>query len=279
MLVGRSRAGGAAVACEALIAAVWLAGRGSGAAPPPREANGAAGTHEGPDGTAGGTRLRRRLTVGLALLGMALAASQLPRLVRIAARRDTAALARAVCIAWGGTAGVAVSAPPRALAAAAGAALAGGAGAASPAVVGWPRRRPAGNGDPSRIAGTGPRPAPAWLNGPACVYGLAAAAALLAPQMARWHYDRAVAAGQSGNHPAALSELTTAVRLDPAFPLYRLRLAPPRGCGAGASGATAPAWRAARAGRGGGIAWPAPGIPRPGDGGVCAAAARQAGRA
>src|SRR5260370_19794624 len=104
MLVGRSRAGGAAVACEALIAAVWLAGRGSGAAPPPREANGAAGTHEGPDGTAGGTRLRRRLTVGLALLGMALAASQLPRLVRIAARRDASALARAVYIqaGWGG---------------------------------------------------------------------------------------------------------------------------------------------------------------------------------
>jgi hypothetical protein len=357
MLVGRSLAGGAAVACEALLAAVWLAGLG--------------GDRHRPDGTAGsgsGMRLRRRrLAVALAVLGLAVAASQLPRLARIAARRDASALARAVyveagwhgwkerpwlgwgpgsapwtaawflaprpglnpwgeavgelhtlpvhlayetgalgllcvlatagaflgrrwaerraavdpvmlaagClgfagagIAWLGTAAVAVSALPLALAVTAGAALAGGsaaapasgAAAASAASPPWQRRRPADDGGPSRSAGAGTRPAPAWLNGPACVYGLAAAAALLAPQMARWHYDRAVAAGQEGRRPATLSELAAAVRLDPAFPLYRLRLALLRDGGAGEPGAAALAWRAARDGQGVGLAWLAAGI-------------------
>jgi O-antigen ligase/polysaccharide polymerase Wzy-like membrane protein len=379
MLLGRSLAGGAAVACEALMAAVWLAGRGGAATPPlplppPRETSGAAGaldaqnadaggsggpsedagTHGGPAGdAAGGRRLRRRLAVALALLGLALAASQLPRLARIAARRDASALARAVYIqagwqgwrerpwlgwgpgsapwtaawflaprpglnpwgeavgelhtlpvhlayetgalgllcllatagaflgrrwaerraavdpallaagclgfagagiAWLGTAAVSVSALPLAVAAAAGAALAGGA-AGAPA------------------ARMGPRPPPAWLNGPACVYALAAAAAMLAPQMARWHYDRAVAAGQSGRRPAALSELAAAVRLDPAFPLYRLRLALLRDGGAGESGAAALAWRAARDGQGVGLAWLAAGILGRAEGEVWAPAA------
>ncbi|HXO43182.1 MAG TPA: hypothetical protein VN999_17160 [Thermoanaerobaculia bacterium] len=350
MLVGRSLAGGAAVACEALIAAVWLAGRSRGAAGPSTDRGG----RDGPGGDgAGGRGLRRRLAVALALLGLALAASQLPRLARIAARRDASALARAVYIeagwqgwrerpwlgwgpgsapwtaawflaprpglnpwgeavgelhtlpvhlayetgalgllcllatagaflgrrwaerrtaadpgllaagclsfagagiAWLGTAAVAVSALPLALAAAAGAALAGGA-------AGTPAAR------------TGPRPAPAWLNGPACVYALVAGAALLAPQLARWHYDRAVAASQSGRHPAALSELAAAVRLDPAFPLYRLRLALLRDGGAGESGAAALAWRAARDGQGIGLAWLAAGILGRAEGEVWAPAA------
>jgi hypothetical protein len=370
MLVGRSLAGGAAVACEALMAAAWLSGRGGAATPPltppppPRETSGAAGARGGPgadavgrdapDGIAtGGMRLRRRLAFGLALLGLALVASQLPRMARIAARRDASALARAVYIqagwqgwrerpwlgwgpgsapwtaawflaprpglnpwgeavgelhtlpvhlayetgalgllcllatagaflgrrwaerraavdpgllaagclgfagagiAWLGTAAVAVSALPLALAAAAGAALAGGAAGAT-------------------TARTGARAAPAWLNGPACVYALAAAAALLAPQMARWHYDRAVAAGQSGRHPAALSELAAAVRLDPAFPLYRLRLALLQDGGAGESGGATLAWRAARDGQGVGLAWLAAGILGRAEGEVWAPAA------
>jgi len=354
MLVGRSLAGGAAVACEALMAAVWLAGRGRGTAGPSADRGGRDGPGGDGDGdAAGGRRLRRRLAVALALLGLALATSQLPRLARIAERRDASALARAVYIqagwqgwrerpwlgwgpgsapwtaawflaphpglnpwgeavgelhmlpvhlayetgtlgllcllatagaflgrrwaerraaadpgllaagclgvagagiAWLGTAAVAVSALPLALAAAAGAALAGGA-AGAPA------------------AGTGPRPAPAWLNGPARVYALAAAAALLAPQMARWHYDRAVAAGQAGRGPAALSELAAAVRLDPTFPLYRLRLALLRDGGAGESGAAALAWRAARDGQGIGLAWLAAGILGRAEGEVWAPAA------
>jgi hypothetical protein len=359
MLVGRSLAGGAAVACEALMAAVWLAGRGDGAVGPSTDRGG----RDGPGGdAAGGRRLRRRLAVALALLGLALAASQLPRLARIAARRDASALARAVYIqagwqgwrerpwlgwgpgsapwtaawflaprpglnpwgeavgelhtlpvhlayetgalgllcllatagaflgrrwaerraavdpgllaagclgfagagiAWLGTAAVAVSALPLALAAAAGAALAGGA-AATGAL-----HRAAG----ATTARTGARQLPAWLNGPACVYALAAAAALLAPQMARWHYDRAVAAGQSGRRPAALSELAAAVRLDPAFPLYRLRLALLQDGGAGESGAAALAWRAARDGQGVGLAWLAAGILGRAEGEVWAPAA------
>jgi O-Antigen ligase len=349
MLVGRSLAGGAAVACEALVAAAWLAGRGAAAA--------------------GGRRFQRRLAVALALLGMALAASQLPRLAHIAARRDVSALARAVYIqagwqgwrerpwlgwgpgaapwtaawflaprpglnpwgeavgelhslpvhlayetgalgllcvlavagaflgrrwaerrtavdagllaagclgvagagiAWLGTAAVAVSALPLALAAAAGAALAGGGAAvARPAAPAGALRREAGAPD----GGAGPRPAPAWRNGPACVYGLAAAAALLAPQMARWHYDRAVAAGQSGRRPAALSELAAAVRLDPSFPLYRMRLALLHDGGAGESGAAALAWRAARDGQGVGLLWLAAGILGRAEGEVWAPAA------
>ncbi|HEY6320476.1 MAG TPA: hypothetical protein VJA16_02830 [Thermoanaerobaculia bacterium] len=363
MLVGRSLAGGAAVACEALMAAVWLAGRTGAAASPSADRGGRDGPAVDAAAAAGGGRLRRRLAVALALLGLALAASQLPRLARIAARRDASALARAVyveagwqgwrerpwlgwgpgsapwtaawflvprpglnpwgeavgelhtlpvhlayetgalgllcllatagaflgrrwaerraavdpgllaagClgfagagIAWLGTAAVAVSALPLALTAAAGAALAGGAAA---------------TGALHRAAGatsvrTGARPAPAWrLNGPACVYALAAAAALLAPQLARWHYDRAVAAGQSGRRPAALSELAAAVRLDPAFPLYRLRLALLRDGGAGESGAAALAWRAARDGQGIGLAWLEAGILGRAEGEVWAPAA------
>jgi hypothetical protein len=409
MLVGRSLAGGAAMACEALLAAVWLAGRRGGAhdgasadagtdAGRGGDPSDAGDEHGGPGveaaghdgsgataGSGGGMRLRRRLlAVALAVLGLALAAFQVPRLARIAARRDASALARAVyveagwqgwkerpwlgwgpgsapwtaawflaprpglnpwgeavgelhtlpvhlayetgalgllcvlatagaflgrrwaerraavdpvmlaagClgfagagIAWLGTAAVAVSALPLALAVTAGAALAGGSAAApaggaavaSAASPPWQRRRPAEDGGPSRSARAGTRPAPAWLNGPTCVYGLAAAAALLAPQMARWHYDRAVAAGQAGRRPAALSELAAAVRLDPAFPLYRLRLALLRDGGAGEFGAGALAWRAARDGQGVGLAWLAAGILGRTEGEVWAPAAFEQG--
>ena len=399
VLAGRSLAGGAAVAGEALVAALWYAGRGTGPSPP------------------GGTRRRRQLASALALLGIALVASQLPRLARIAARRDASALARAVYIqagwqgwrerpwlgwgpgsvpwtaawflaprpglnpwgeavgelhslpvhlayetgalgllsvlataggffgrrwterraavdpglleagclgvagagiAWLGTAAVAVSALPVALAAAAGAALAGGAAAATrAAALDLLRRRLAEASDPSWFGeggppaageeGTpdpkgGPLPGPlveeagllrretwkpaarlspmlpaAWLSGTACVYGLAAAAALLAPEMAHWHYDRAVAAGQAGRRPAALSELAAAVRLDPEFPLYRLRLALLQDGGTGESRAAALALSAARDGQGVGLLWLAAGILGRSDGEAWAPAALEQG--
>ncbi|MBV8203144.1 MAG: O-antigen ligase family protein [Acidobacteria bacterium] len=360
VLAGRSLAGGAAVACEALVAAAWFAGRGADAGGEDGRGAGAGG--KGAPGVdagggdrvrftaGGGRRFRRRLPVALALLGVALAVSQGPRLARIAARRDASALARAVyfqagwqgwrerpwlgwgpgsvpwtaawflaprpglnpwgeavgelhslpvhlayetgalgllsvltaagtflgrrwrerrqavdpgllaagClglagagIAWLGTAALAVTALPLALAVAAGAALAGGAAAAN-------RAGP-------------PRPAP-WLSGTACVYGLAAAATLLAPEMARWHYDRAVAAGQAGRRPAALSELAAAVRLDPEFPLYRLRLALLQD-GAGEPRASTLALSAAREGQGVGLLWLAAGILGRADGEVWAPAA------
>lgn len=270
---GRSLAGGAALVCEALLAAWWLARR--------RRAS------------------RWMLIGGLALAGAVLAAFQLQRVRLIVTRQDPSALARAVYLragwqgwrerpwlGWGpgsvpwtaawfltpipginpwgeavgelhslpvhlayeagglgvmtalaaggafarrrwlerraasdsawlaagciglagagvaslGTAALAVAALPLALAAAAGAALAGGA--------------PGGTVAP-----------PPRVSGPACVYGLMALLGLLAPEVARWHYDRAVRAGQAGLRQAELAELTAAVRLDQAFPLYRMRLA------------------------------------------------------
>jgi hypothetical protein len=413
VLVGRSLAGGAAVAGEALAAAVWFAGRGAAASPlssPPGEANGAQGAEAGASGVPGadarvpgadargsdrpgltlgaGRRLRRRLAVGLALLGIALAASLLPRLARIVARRDASALARAVYIqagwqgwrerpwlgwgpgsvpwtgawflaprpglnpwgeavgelhslpvhlayetgalgllsllvtagaflgrrwterraavdpgllaagclgvagagvAWLGTAAVVVTALPLALAVAAGAALAGGAAVATRAAREPPRRRLAEGSDPSRLGEGGssaaasrretwePTGPAAWLSGAACVYGLAAAAVLLSPEMARWHYDRAVAAGQAGRRPATLSELAAAVRLDPEFPLYRLRLALLQGGGTGKPRDAALALSAARDARGVGLLWLAAGILGRADGEVWAPAALEQG--
>jgi O-Antigen ligase len=278
---GRSLAGGAALVCEALLAAWWLARR--------RRAS------------------RWILIGGLALAGAVLAAFQLQRVRLILARQDPSALARAVYLragwqgwrerpwlGWGpgsvpwtaawfltpipginpwgeavgelhslpvhlayetgalgvmtalaaggafarrrwlerraasdpgwlaagciglagagvaslGTAALAVAALPLALAIAAGAALAGGAPGA--------RAAPA----------PGARVAPALrVSGPACVYGLMVLLGLLASEVARWHYDRAVRAGQAGRRQEEVAELTAAVRLDQAFPLYRMRLA------------------------------------------------------
>jgi hypothetical protein len=319
VLAGQSLAGGAALACEALLAGIWFLG-------------------------SGGTPARRRLTAALALLGLALAATQLPRLVRIGGRHDPSALARSVylqagwkgwrehpglgwgpgstgwtaawflapraglnpwgeavgelhslpvhllyetgaagllgtlwvigwflrrrlsergggaadpallaagClglagagVAWLGTAALAVAALPMAAVLAAGAALAGGSAARVQ------------DGMAPRIVAGGFRPSPA-----ACIYGLAAAAALLAPELARWHYDRAVAAGQAGRRQAAAGEVAVALRLDPSFPLYRLRLALLQGDdAAGRAAASALAWRAARDAGGVGLLWMAAGI-------------------
>jgi len=321
---GRSLAGGAALACEALLAAVWFAL------------------------LADGRRVRRWLVGGLALAGVALAVFQLQRVLLIVARQDLSALARAVYVqgglqgwrerpwlGWGpgsvpwtaawflkprpgvnpwgeavgelhslpvqlgyelgtlgllgvlvtaaaflrrrweerraaadpallaagclglagaaiaslGTAALAVSALPLALAAAAGAALAGGAGG----------------------AGT-PPPVPARPRLAACLYGVAVAAALLDPELARWHYDRAVAADQGGRRPAATAELDAALRLDPAFPLYPTRLALLQD-GAVAHAAAALALRAARGGQGVGVQWLVAGILGRADGEVWAPAA------
>ncbi len=374
VVAGGSLAGGAALACEALAAALWLARRSAGARLP--------GSSRAPRA---GAELRswRRLAGGLALLGMALAASQLPRLARIVARQDASALARGVYLqagwngwrerpwlGWGpgsapwtaawflaprpglnpwgeavgelhslpvhlayetgaigllsallafgafmacrwterraasdpgllaagclglagaavaslGTAAIAVPALPLAAAVAAGAALAGGAAAGPPTsstvggppasspVGGPPASSPAGDPPASSTAGSPPASSaagpggdrdrrgpwhPSWA---ACIYGLAAATALLPAELARLHYGRAVAEGQAGRLPAAASELRDAVRLDPRFPLYRMRLALLREGGAAGQSDAAMAFAAARDGNGVGLLWLVAGI-------------------
>lgn len=62
-------------------------------------------------------------------------------------------------------------------------------------------------------------------NFPVRVYAAAALLALLPSELARWRYDRALAAETAGRRAVAREELASAVRLDPAFPLYRMRLA------------------------------------------------------
>jgi hypothetical protein len=57
---------------------------------------------------------------------------------------------------------------------------------------------------------------------PVRIYALAALIALSPLEIARWHYDRARLAGGA---PKAEAELAAAVRLDPEFPLYPMRLA------------------------------------------------------
>ncbi|HEV3455796.1 MAG TPA: O-antigen ligase family protein [Thermoanaerobaculia bacterium] len=356
VMAGRSLAGGAGLACEALAAALWVVGRAARApSPKARPGAGEADPAGGGDPRAGaGWRARRRLAGGLVLLGLVLAASQLPRAARIAAGHDASVLARGVYIqagwngwrerpwlgwgpgsvpwtagwflvprpglnpwgeavgelhslpvqlayetgalgllcvlitggsflarrwterraasdggllaagclglagaaaAWLGTAAIAVPALPLALAAAAGAALAGGAAIAGPGAE-EPRFR---------------------LSKAACVYGLAVATALLPPEIARWHYDRAVAAGQAGRRPAAESELTAAVRLDPRFPLYRMRLALLRAGSGTGPGAAALALTAARDAQGVGLLWLVAGILGRADGEVWAPAALEQG--
>jgi O-antigen ligase len=179
-------------------------------------------------------------------------------------------------LAWLATAALAVPALPWALAAAAAAALAGG---VSPIRPGAPRRLPSpAERTPNRRAFRerleGGSRSPFSPHPLLWVYGLAAAAALVAPQMARWHYDRAVGAGQSGRRVEAVAELAAAIRLDPSFPLYRSRLALLAGSGAGTSRPGVPAGRqreappagavlalqAARDARGIGLLWLAAGI-------------------
>ncbi len=64
---------------------------------------------------------------------------------------------------------------------------------------------------------------------PVRVYALAAVLALAPLLAAQRSYDRAVAADLSGDRDQARQALAQAVRLDPAFPLYRMRLALLRG--------------------------------------------------
>jgi hypothetical protein len=60
---------------------------------------------------------------------------------------------------------------------------------------------------------------------PARIYALAAVLALLPSELARWRYGRALAADAEGRRTAAREELARAIRLDPSFPLYPMRLA------------------------------------------------------
>jgi hypothetical protein len=365
VVAGRSLAGGAALACEALLTAIWFALPTASPTSPagdPGGQDGSEGAIPNPGGRPAG---RRRLVAGVLLLaGLTLAATQLPRVMRIASRHDASALARSVyiqagwqgwrerpwlgwgpgsvpwtaawflaprpglnpwgeavgelhslpvhlayetgalgllcalgiagvflrrrwserraasdpwwlaagclglagaCVAWLGTAALAVSALPLALAVAAGAALAGGA-AAEGAAAATPRQVVAG------LTPGGERPARTWapqprardrrrLSLPASLYGLAAAAALVAPETARWHYDHAVTAGQAGHRQEAAAELGAAVGLDPGFPLYRMRLAfMPLGAAAGRAPSASLALRAAQDGRGVGLLWLVAGV-------------------
>ncbi|HYG61082.1 MAG TPA: O-antigen ligase family protein [Thermoanaerobaculia bacterium] len=60
---------------------------------------------------------------------------------------------------------------------------------------------------------------------PSRIYAVAAGMVLLPAALALSHYDRALAHGTAGRQGEARWELTQAVRLDPSFPLYRMRLA------------------------------------------------------
>jgi hypothetical protein len=191
--------------------------------------------------------------VGLAA-ALALAGAFLRRRrAELAAAPDPAWLAAGclglagAAVAWLGTAALAVPAMPLSLAVAAGAALAGGGGDAAGGGAGG-----AGGGDrggdgagggggdggsgqpPGSSGGAGRRHGFSLAAG---VYALLAAVALAAPEAARWHYDRAVDESQHGRPGRAAVELAAAVRLDPDFPLYRLRLAL-LASGSGGSGST-----------------------------------------
>ncbi|HVT60943.1 MAG TPA: O-antigen ligase family protein [Thermoanaerobaculia bacterium] len=101
-----------------------------------------------------------------------------------------------------GSAALAVTALPLALAVAAGAALAGGS-------CSLEERRQEREG----------------LRLPARTYAVAAACLLAPAVLAQWHYDRAIGEAQAGRLASAKAELAAAVGLDPRFPLYRARLA------------------------------------------------------
>jgi hypothetical protein len=74
------------------------------------------------------------------------------------------------------------------------------------------------------------RPESPW---PARIYAVAALLALVPLELARWRYDRAAAADFAGRTKIAESELAEAIRLDPDFPLYPMRLALLRNRGTG----------------------------------------------
>lgn len=60
---------------------------------------------------------------------------------------------------------------------------------------------------------------------PVLIYGALALLALAPLQAARWLYDRAVSEAVAGRNDGAREALRRAVRIDPLFPLYRMRLA------------------------------------------------------
>ncbi|HYX24110.1 MAG TPA: O-antigen ligase family protein, partial [Thermoanaerobaculia bacterium] len=75
------------------------------------------------------------------------------------------------------------------------------------------------------LAGSGrgkARPESPW---PVRLYAVTALLALAPLELARWRYDRAVAADVAGQSARADAELAEAVRLDQDFPLYPVRLA------------------------------------------------------
>jgi hypothetical protein len=100
------------------------------------------------------------------------------------------------CVASLGTANLAVAALPWAAATVAGGALAALPGATRP-----------GGDRPARL------------------YALVALLAVVPATSAHWAYDRALAAELGGRRQDAVRELAKAARLDPEFPLYRMRLA------------------------------------------------------
>src|SRR6185295_18783429 len=132
-----------------------------------------------------------------------------------------------------GSSALAVTALPLAAAIAAGAALTGsGRGKARPEAQ-WPLR----------------------------IYAAVALLALLPLELARWRYDRAAAADALGRQRAAEADLESAMRLDPAFPLYPFRLALLRARHETGRGAAAElALRAARKGRAVSVLWLAAGV-------------------
>jgi O-antigen ligase len=131
-------------------------------------------------------------------------------------------------VAFLGTANLAVAALPWAVATAAGGAL-----AALPSAAG-----PSGSGD-SR-----------W---PVRLYAAAVALAAAPGLTAQWSYDRALGAELGGRRGDAVHELARAVHFDPAFPLYRMRLALLRN-------QADPALRAAQDGRGVAVLWTVAGV-------------------
>jgi O-antigen ligase len=136
-------------------------------------------------------------------------------------------------VAFLGTASVAVAALPLAVAVAAGAALAGGGEGRSDGSVRSVR----------------------WL------YPALATIALTPFLGAQALYDRALTADQGGERDVARQRLELAVRLDPGFPLYRLRLALLQGTGAAERSAAAElARRSAEEGQGLAAFWTVAGI-------------------
>ncbi len=160
------------------------------------------------------------------------------------AAADPALLRAALCglagsaVAFLGTASLAVTALPLAVAVAAGAALA----------AGGPAAGSVGSVRSDRSVRS------------AAAVGAVAAVALSPLLVAQALYDGALAADQAGSREAARRRLERAAGLDPAFPLYRLRLALLETGGAEQGAAAELALRAAEDGHGLAALWTAAGI-------------------